>query len=317
MKVLLIYNDEDKAAAGRINIFLEKEKILIEDFDHEEQDGEGISKIASLLFRKGFGETDRDLPDIPTHVLIISPLPRFWFDFLAGFSCGSSVPVLVCGEAAIAAIPKQVAFSYMSFLTEESLQKYIENEVEAYKRQDEARKIINAQETLLRKGIPLTREALAKCAEEGGLEDMSLFLAAGFSTDTRNMAGVTLLNIAARKGNKAALVFLIQSGANLNLLSQDRGSTALVDGVMGNKDEIANELIEAGADLNLKTKNGQTALVIAVGAGNAAMVEALLKAGADPDISDSMGTSARKYANLFHKAEITALFDKYAPKKEV
>ena len=314
MKVLLIFKEEN-SAANRIKLFLEKEGILIAPFDLNGQGDRTINEIISFFPRSGFKEKEGN-SEVTSHVLIMSPLPAPWLDFLAGFAYGSSIPFLVCGESAIACIPKQFDFSFAPFLTEEPLEKYFEHESVAFKKQEEARKIIKAQETLLRMGIPLTREALAKCSEEGGLEEMSLFLAAGFSADTRNMAGVPLLNIAARKGNKDALHFLIQSGANLDLLSQDRGSTALVDGVMGNHDVISKELIEAGADLNLKTKNGQTALVIAVGAGNETIIEALLKAGADPEISDSMGVSARKYATLFNKKPIIKLFDTYAPKKE-
>jgi len=77
--------------------------------------------------------------------------------------------------------------------------------------------------------------------------------------------------------------------------------------------DMVKELIKAGADPDIKSKDGQTALVVAVGAGDENMVDELLRAGADPDIPDSMGVTARKYAALFHKKAITALFDAHAP----
>jgi hypothetical protein len=43
----------------------------------------------------------------------------------------------------------------------------------------------------------------------------------------------------------------------------------------------------------------------------------LLKAGADADAPDSLGASGRKYASLFNRPLMTAIFDKYAPQKNV
>jgi ankyrin repeat protein len=78
---------------------------------------------------------------------------------------------------------------------------------------------------------------------------------------------------------------------------------------------MAEILLEAGADVNLKTKDGQSALVIAAAAGDESCVELLLKAGADPDDTDALGASARKYAALFHNEAIVNLFNTYAPVK--
>ena len=337
MKVLLIYKEEDKDAAERLKQFFKKMEIATETFDIKTPESDNTNRISKLLSSLSLGEKNREQSanskgnpyciytginaggptGDPTHGLIISPVPEPLCYFLAGFACGSHVPFLVYGEAAIAGIPRQVTFSYTSFTAEEALQKYFENEKAAYKEQDEERNLIIAQETLLRMGFPLTGESLAQCSAEGGIHEVSFFLAAGFSSDTRNKAGVPILNIAARKGNREVFRFLILAGAQLDLLSGDRGTTALIDSVMCDNDEMVAELIKAGAELNTKSKDGQTALVVAVGAGNEKIVEALLKAGADPDISDNMGTSARKYATLFHKSSITSLFDTYAPQKAV
>ena len=63
------------------------------------------------------------------------------------------------------------------------------------------------------------------------------------------------------------------------------------------------------------SSDGQPILVLAVGNGDAKIVEVLLKAGANPDIQDSMGMSARSYANLFKKADLVKILNKF-PKKE-
>ncbi|MDR0286271.1 MAG: ankyrin repeat domain-containing protein [Clostridiales bacterium] len=113
----------------------------------------------------------------------------------------------------------------------------------------------------------------------------------------------------------AIFELLIQSGAQLNLQADDRGISALIESVMSKQYGMVSDLINAGADLNLKSKDGQTALVVAAGASDEKMVELLLKAGADPDIPYSLGASARKYAALFRNRVILELFDTWAPGK--
>ena len=307
MKVLLVFLDNNKDTAGRIQPLLEKMQISVETLALKLPEGDKINQF-TVFFHKG---------DDPTHVLIISSLSRHWFDFIAGFSCGSNLPFLIYGQDAIAGISQEFASFFTFIKDDESLQTFLEAENEAFKKQEAARGIIKAQETLLEMGIPVTGESLAQCVSEDRLQEVALFLAAGFSPDTRNKAGVPLLNIAARSGSREISRYLILAGAELNLQSDDRGTSALVDSVMGKDNDLVDDFIKAGADLNIKSKDGQTALVVAVGAGEEYMVEALLKAGADPDISDSLGASARKYAALFNKKTMVTLFETYAPQKQV
>jgi hypothetical protein len=248
-------------------------------------------------------------------VFIISPIVERWVDFLAGFSYGSRLPLLVYGEKAIECIPVEFTSFFRPLKSENSLQDYLDAEREAFVKWETARKIIKAREALLQMGIPVTGEALADCASKESVQEVSLFLAAGFSPDTRNKAGVPLLNLCARKGNPEILKLLIQAGAQLNLQADDRGTSALSESVMSKQYDMVNELIKAGADLNVKSKDGQTALVVAAGSSDEKMVEILLKAGADPDIPDSLGASARKYASLFRNSVILNLFDTLVPKK--
>jgi ankyrin repeat protein len=76
---------------------------------------------------------------------------------------------------------------------------------------------------------------------------------------------------------------------------------------------IVQGLINAGADVNAKSKDGQSAIIISVSLGDVATVELLLKAGANANEPDALGATARKYATLFHQNEILALFEKFAP----
>jgi len=317
MRILLIHSEKDQEVINRLGSLLEKTKAAVEMLPVQPQNSTGgdIRKQFAAFFNSTDSEEkDKPANDALTHVLVVSPIAQRWLDFLAGFSYGSRLPLMVHGEEAIAAIPVEFATFFRLLNTEKSLSDYFEAENEAFEKWKAASEIIKARDTLLQMGIPVTGEALAGCAGEGGIREVTLFLAAGFSPDTRNKAGVPLLNIAARKGNAEILRLLIHAGAQLNSQADDRGTSALIDSVMGKKYILVSDLVKAGAELNIRSKDGQTALVVAVGAGDEMMVETLLKAGADPDISDNMGVSARKYATLFRKSAITTLFDTYASK---
>jgi len=316
MKLLLIHTAEEKAVVSQLEQLLKNLDIGMEILPLESPEDINI-KAFTAFFKASDSENEESQESTPTNVLVLSSLSSTWFDFLAGFSFGSHVPILIYGQEAIPGISNEFASFFTFLATEVILQTFLAAEYEAVKKQMAARETIKAQETLVRMGVPVTVESLAQCVADGRTHEATLFLAAGFSPDTRNKAGVPLICIAARSGNVESLRFLISAGAQLNLQADDRGTSALVDSVMAKHYDVMMELIQAGADLNIQSKDGQTALVVAAGASIQNMVEALLKAGADADISDCLGVSARKYAALFHNSDMMELFDTYAPQKRM
>jgi len=320
MNVLLIHTEEEADTAGQLMALLLQLDIRFETFPLKSPEDRNIHTFTAFFEASG-GEPrlavgsgpetdDHEREEIPTHVLIISSLYSQWFDFLAGFACGSHLPLLIYGQEAIPGISEEFAAFFTFLETEASLQTYLDAENQVFKKQDAARSIIKAQQNLLKMGVPITVESLAQCIiEEDRIKEISLFFAAGFSVNSRNKAGVPLLNIAARNGKRDLINYLVTTGADVNTLAEDRGTTALMDSVLAKHRDIADDLIKAGTDLNVKDRNGQTALIVAAGTGDAKMAELLFKAGADPDITDSLGTSARKYATLFKNEAMLALFD--------
>jgi len=309
MKLLLIHTDEEKDTIARLRSLLLELDIPFEAIPLESPEDRDINKFTVFFESSGSEENDNEREDAPTHVFIISSLHSRWFDFLAGFACGSRMPLLIYGQEAISGLVQEFAAFFTFLGTEASLQTYLEAENEVAKKQRAARDIIKAQESLLNMGIPITVESLAHCVIQDRVREVSLFLTAGFSVNSRNNAGVPLLNIAARNRKLDIVRYLITNGADVNMLAEDRGTTALMDSVIAGHLDIADDLIKAGSELNIKDNNGQTALAVAAGNGNAKMVELLFKAGADPDIPDSLGASARKYATLFNNKVMLALFN--------
>jgi len=291
MKVILICLEEEKEKALNLVSFLEKT---------------GISSETHLIKTKDEGL--RDIENF-SHVAVLSALGPGWIDFLAGFFCGSHLPIFVFGQKEVEAIPDVFAFCFKFFFTEEQLHDYLTGEYETFKKNEAVEEINHARKTLLDMGISTTADSLVQCVAENKAEEVALFFAAGFSPDTKDKKGIPLICIASRNGHLDTLKLLLRSGAQVNLIAEDRGSNALFDSALGRNKDVVKTLIEAGADMNIQSKDGQTALVVVVGAGDEDIVEILVKAGADPDIKDALGVSARKYATIFNNKKMLAMFD--------
>ena len=73
---------------------------------------------------------------------------------------------------------------------------------------------------------------------------------------------------------------MIDKGVDDNVQDKKTGFTVLMISVMSGQTEIAQLLIDGGADINKKGKNGMTALSIAKAKDNTDMIKLLQKAGA-------------------------------------
>jgi len=297
MNVFLICLEEEKEKASQLVSFLEKT---------------GISSETLLIKTKD--EKPKAIENF-THVAVLSALGSGWIDFLAGFFCGSHTPIFVYSKEAIENIPDVFSFCFKLHETKEKLFDYLVSEYEAFKRNEAAAGTNHARQALLDRGISTTDASLVQCVTEDKAEEVSLFFVAGFSPDTKDKKGIPLICIAARNGHINTLNLLIRSGAQVNLIAEDRGSNAVFDGALERSKDVVKILIEAGADLNIQSKDGQTALIVVVGAGDEEIVEILAKAGADPDIKDALGVSARKYATIFGNKNMLAVFDACAVNK--
>jgi len=288
MNVFIICLKKEKEKALQFLSFLEKTDIPSETLLIKSKD-DGLRAIENF-----------------THVAVLSALGPGWIDFLAGFFCGSHIPILVYGKTAIESIPNVFAFCFKFFDTKVKLYGYLAWECETFKKNETTN---HAKQALLDRGIPTTNDALIMCVAHGEEDEVSLFFAAGFSPDTKDKKGIPLLSLSARSGQLNILKLLLRSGAQVNLIAEDRGSTALLDSAIERNKDMVKILIEAGADVNIQSKDGQTALVVVVGAGDEELAEMLVKAGADPDIKDALGVSARKYATIFSNSKMLAMFD--------
>ena len=165
-------------------------------------------------------------------------------------------------------------------------------------------------------GIPFTSDCFATFLEKDDTETCELFFDAGMQVNARTSEGVPLICAATRADCADKVKWLVENGADVNAVSKDRGYSAVMDAVWRKNLELTRYLIEHGADLGFVSSDGQPILVLAVGNGNLKIVELLLENGADADLKDSMGMSARGYANLFKKPGMVELFAKYPSKEQ-
>lgn len=161
-----------------------------------------------------------------------------------------------------------------------------------------------ARENLINNGFALSADSLGECISSGLIDIVVNYIDAGFSSSIRNSKGVPMLCIAVRFNKLDIIKYLIEHGADINAISEDRHNTPLMDAAAIGELESIKLFISEGADLEIQSKNGQTALILAVGQGDIEISNYLLSAGADYEVKDSLGMSAKKYATLFGKEEI-------------
>jgi uncharacterized protein len=186
-------------------------------------------------------------------------------------------------------------------------------ELSAYYRAEKADWLVEEERrasrtALLEMGISVHGDSLAHCASEGDTKAVEFFMRAGFPPDSRDKHGVPLLCLAARGKHRAVAACLLEWGAHIDNQSEDRGYSPLMDAALAGSTDLVSLLLEKGASPDLTSKDGQTALIVAVGRNDLDMCRALMSGGADPDLRDKLGLSARKYAALFKKQDIGALF---------
>ncbi len=100
------------------------------------------------------------------------------------------------------------------------------------------------------------------------------------------------LHEAVWSGDVDAVRELIESGADLNVREPAGGSSPLISAATFGQAEVARLLIEAGADLDQQNNDGSTALITAAFFAHEEIVAALLDAGADKSIRNNAGSTA-------------------------
>jgi len=96
---------------------------------------------------------------------------------------------------------------------------------------------------------------------------------------------------AAERGDRAAVLHLIATGADPNTAGPD-GTTPIMYAAANDDVELVRALVKAGAKVGLKNQFGTSALTEAAILGSTAVIDVLLKAGADANTKNPEGETA-------------------------
>lgn len=86
----------------------------------------------------------------------------------------------------------------------------------------------------------------------------------------------------------------IATGSDINVKEPFSGSTPLITAITFDKKDIAQELLDAGADLTIANNDGTTPLHAAAFFGRVELVELLLEASADKTLKNNYGFTPRE-----------------------
>ncbi|PIE97656.1 MAG: hypothetical protein CR988_06780 [Treponema sp.] len=243
-----------------------------------------------------------------THVLFISKkfveaVPEFIF--YSGYAFGKKLPVLLLSDTSTTVLPAYYA-NFIIKLDISTIDSYFEKEKNLY---ETTRKKELAREKLLEKGYSCFDANFVSVVEADNIEIAKMFLEAGFSPSTTNAYGTPVLSLAVRNDLFKMAKFLVTHGADVDMISEDRNYSALMDATQVGDYKNAKMLLANGANPNLHSKDRQTALILAVGRNDPKLVKLLVDYGADPEYKDALGMSALKYAKLFNNAKILKILN--------
>lgn len=143
-------------------------------------------------------------------------------------------------------------------------------------------------------------------ARKGSLSEMKLLFDKDNSVvNAIDDNGTTMLILACYRGNKEVAQFLIENGADLNYVFKN--GTALMACVFKSEFELVDELISKKTNIDLTDGNGLTALMLAVQFTNVEMVKKLVNAGANKSLKCNQNKTAFEYAVFSNNEEIINL----------
>ena len=138
----------------------------------------------------------------------------------------------------------------------------------------------------------------------GNVEKVRLLIKRGSSVHVSTSGPYSLPEIAVVNANIPVLKELLAGGCDVECANFTQGFTLLMCAVQENKPEVAEWLLQNGAQVNYRSvqvnpeeERNFTALHVAAWINNRAMYDLLLRHGADETLRDKQGKTAKDYLN--------------------
>ncbi len=145
---------------------------------------------------------------------------------------------------------------------------------------------------------PLRPGDLPTAAAAGALATVQRLLELGFAVDTQDDQGASALLRACGAGHREVAIFLLEAGAN-PVTPAHSGVTPLAAAVAARRASLVGLLLERDVAADQRMPSDATALMVAAAMGYPEIAEQLLDAGADVNAVDSAGRSALHAAAQF------------------
>lgn len=133
-------------------------------------------------------------------------------------------------------------------------------------------------------------------ATTGAIKDLETALASGADVNARERDNrYTPLHTAAMADNDQAVKFLLQHGADPDIVDED-GRTALMMALYNGRSSTSLTLAQSRANLELRDRNRTTALMFAARRGQIDAVRAMIARGVSLDLQEKSRMTALMYA---------------------
>ena len=151
--------------------------------------------------------------------------------------------------------------------------------------------------------------ALWVSASTGRLNDVKQLVRAGADIETRDSgrgSNHTPLLQALVRHNQDVAEYLIEQGADLSV-TDAAGNNVLYAAALSGFDDLVLRLLAKGLDVNIRTKEGKTPLRGAIERNHAKAAMHLLRSKADPEIQDIYGYAPLMFAVMTSRPELVNL----------
>ncbi|WP_243048117.1 ankyrin repeat domain-containing protein [Dyella sp. RRB7] len=138
---------------------------------------------------------------------------------------------------------------------------------------------------------PLRADDLPLAAAAGALAAVDRLLELGFAVDTRDHQGATALLHACGAGQREVAALLLDQGADATLAATN-GMTPLAAAVSARREALVALLLQHGVAVDQRLPGDATPLMIAAAMGYPEIAEQLLEGGADVNAVDARGHAA-------------------------
>jgi ankyrin repeat protein len=170
-------------------------------------------------------------------------------------------------------------------------------------------------EYLVSKGVKIDEKngqlehtAMIKACEDGSLDIVKVLVDAGANINLKSKGEFSPLLYAVENKRKPIVEYLVSKGVNIDEKNGHLGNTALIKACEFGSLDIAKVLVDAGANINLKSKAGFTPLFYAVQKNHKPVVEYLISKGVNVDEKNGQeGSSALYQASYDGLLEIVTM----------